>query len=146
MKTRETRLPAPPPMDPGTTIHNRLQRGHRYQAVVEDVVRGALRDTAGPWDVSVSPLGRAWFCIDVVAPDGASWSVQVPVHGGPQPEDLAETIRAACLRRHHLTQRNAKRRDGQPDVCAERHDDSPTAISPRGGKASMPSAAAREEH
>jgi hypothetical protein len=125
MKTEKTRLPASLPMDPGITIHNRLHRGHRYQAAVEDIVRVALRDTPGPWDVSVSPLGRAWFVIDVVAPDAASWSMQVPIHGGPQPEDLAETIRAACLRRHHhLTQR------------------SPTASSPRAGAASMPSAAA----
>jgi hypothetical protein len=41
--------------------------------------------------------------IEVVAPDGASWSLAVPVNEGPQPQDLADTVRAAGVRRLQAT-------------------------------------------
>lgn len=110
--TEATFLPSSPASEGGITIHNRLHPGHRYQAGVEEVLRIALRDLPGPWDVSVYPVGRPWFRIDVVAPDGASWSAWVPVHEGPRVEELADTVRAACVRRGRLRPENGKRRAG----------------------------------
>jgi hypothetical protein len=92
------------------TIHNRLPAGHGYQATIEEVLRVALRDLPGPWDASAYTVGRAWFRIDVIAPDGARWSGWVPVHEGPQAENLADTVRAACLRRTSLSSRAATER------------------------------------
>ena len=82
---RHARVPARPHPTQGITLHNRLHPGHRYQAAMDEVFRVALRDLPGPWDVSVHPVGRAWFRIDIIAPDGASWSMSVPVHEGRVP-------------------------------------------------------------
>lgn len=106
MKKQDRTAPPPLGSDGGITIDNRLDRGHRYQAAIDQLIRAALRGLPGQWEVSAYPVGRAWFRIDVVAPDGASWSLSVPVHEGPRPEDLADTIRAACLR--HCRRRPAK--------------------------------------
>jgi hypothetical protein len=82
----------------GIAIHSRLHARHPYRAAMDEVFPIALRGLPGPWDVSVYPVGRAWFRIDVVAPSAASWSLSVPLHEGPRGDDLANTIRAACLR------------------------------------------------
>jgi hypothetical protein len=84
------------------TVHNRLYHGHRYQAAMDEVLRVALRGLPGPWEASVYPVGRGWFRIDVVAPDGARWSMSVPAHEGPSAQDLAETVRAAGVRHCRL--------------------------------------------
>lgn len=98
------------------TIHNLLHPGHRYQAVIEQVFRRALGNLPGPWDVSAYPFGRAWFRIDVVAPDGAKWSLSVPAQEGPSPDDLTDTVRAACLRHGRLERGSGRRRGGRPSV------------------------------
>jgi hypothetical protein len=98
MKTRDTRATELPASDTGITVHNHLYPGHRYQAAMDEVFRVALRDLPGPWDVSVTATGRAWFRVEVIAPDGASWSMAVPVNEGPRNEDLAEAVRVACIR------------------------------------------------
>jgi len=121
MKSEGPPAPAPPASDGGITVHNCLHPGHRYQAAVDGVCRVALRGLSGPWDVSVYPVGRAWFRIDIVAPDGASWSLSVPVHEGPRAEDLADTVRAACVRYCCLRPKSGKRRaDGGPKAGSER--------------------------
>jgi hypothetical protein len=108
MKTEDPAVPAPPQSDGGITLHNHLHPGHLYRAAMDEVFRIALRGLPGPWDVSVSPVGRTWFRIDVVAPDGASWAMSVPVHVGPRAEDLAETVRVACSRHSRLRPAAAK--------------------------------------
>ena len=143
MKRQDPPVPAPAEPDGAITIHNRLPRGHRYQAAVDEVFRVALRGLPGPWDVSVYPVGRDWYRIDVVAPDGASWSTSVPVHGGPQAEDLADTVRAAGVRHCRLRPAKRTRRAGKPaDGPARDRDGSPKAGSPQGGVASVPPPAA----
>jgi hypothetical protein len=109
MKTGAPPVPAPPESRGGITIHNRLRAGHRYRAAIDEFVRIALRGLPGPWDVSVDPVGQTWFRIDIVAPNAASWSMSVPVHEGPSAEDLADTVRAACVRRSVLRPENGKR-------------------------------------
>lgn len=109
MKTEDTRVPAPPASDGGLTIHNRLHPGHRCRAAVDEALRVSLRDLSGPWDVSVCPVDEDWVRIEVAAPDGASWSMSVPVPEGPRVEDLAGTVRAACLR-HSRRRRGAAKR------------------------------------
>ncbi len=145
MKPEDPPVPAPPESDGGITIHNRLHPGHRYRAAMDEVFRVALRGLPGPWDVSVYPAGRAWFRIDVVAPDGASWSTSVPVQQGPRPEDLGDTVRAACVRHCRLRPANGTRRAGKPaDGFAGNRDGGPKAGSQRGRVASVPSPAAPE--
>jgi len=145
MKAKDTPAPVPSVSDGGITLHNRLYPGHRYQAAMEAVFRIALRGLPGPWDVSVYPVGRTWFRIDVVAPDGASWFISVPVHGGPRAEDLADTVRAACVRHCRLKPANGKRRAGKPaDGSARDRDGSPKAGSLRAAVASVSSPAAPE--
>ena len=114
MKAKSPIATVAPESDAGITIHNRLHPGHHYQAAMDEVFRVALRGLPGPWDVSVHPAGRAWFRIDVVAPDGASWSTSVPVDEGPSPEDLEDTVRAACVRHCRLRPANGTRRAGKP--------------------------------
>jgi len=143
MKTEKPRLPAPPVSDGGIAIHNRLPPGHRRHAAVDEVLRVALRGLAGPWDVSIYPVDGAWFRIDVVAPDGATWSTSVRVDEGRPAEDLADTVRAACVRHGHLKPANGKRRAGKPAKrSAGNRDGSPEAASQRGEVASVPSPAA----
>lgn len=145
MKTEDPPAPARPASDGGITIHNRLPPGHRCQVAMDETFRVALRGLPGPWDVSVCPVGLAWFRIDVVAPDGASWSTWFPVHEGPRAEDLADTVRAACARHFRLEPTNGKRRAGKPADCsAGDRDGGPKAGSQRGGVASVPSLAAPE--
>lgn len=145
MKEHDRPAPPPPGSDGGITIHNRLDRSHRYQAAIDQVTRAALRGLPGPWDVSAYAVGRAWFRIDVVAPDGASWSASVPVHQGPRAEDLADTIRTACLR--HCRLRSAK---GTPGAVtsgrrsAGTDDGGPSAGPPPGEVGPAPSPADAE--
>lgn len=138
--------PGPAPeSDRGITIHNRLQPGHRCAAAMDEVFRIALRDLPGPWDVSVYSAGQAWFRIDVVAPDGASWSTSVPVHGGPRPEELADTVRTACLRHARRKSTNTKRRSGKPvDGSAGDRGGGPKSSLSRGRVARSPSPAVPE--
>jgi len=112
VKRSAPHVPPPRASDGGVTIHNRLNPGHPYQAAVDQVFRLALDGLPGPWAVSASSVGRAWFRIDVVAPDGASWSMSVPVQHGPRPEDLGETVRAACVR--HCRVKRARGRPRAP--------------------------------
>jgi CheY-like chemotaxis protein len=88
----------PAPVLDAIRIDNRLHAGHRYRTAVAESCRAALDGLPGPWEVTASPVGRAWFRIEVVARDGARWSMSVPVHHGPRTEELAEVVRAACLR------------------------------------------------
>ena len=99
-------------------IDNRLPAGHRWRAVVDGVFRAALQDLPGPWNVSVLPVDGLWFRINVVAPDGASWSVSAVVEDGPRIEDLADTIRAACVRHCRVRPANAPRRRRAPGLAA----------------------------
>jgi hypothetical protein len=106
--------PIPPEMD-GVTIHNRLKAGHPY-ASIDEAFRTALRGLPGQWDVSVYPIGRTWFRIDVLSPDGASWSMSVPAHDGPRPEELADAVRAACARRRLRPKAVVQGAVGQPSL------------------------------
>lgn len=142
MKTEDAAVLAPPRSDGGLTIHNRLHPGHRYQAAMDAVFPAALRGLPGPWDVSVYSIDRDWFRIDLVAPDGASWSLSVLVHDGPRAEDLADTVRAACVRHCRLKPTNGKRRAGKPaDGPAGDRDGSPKPASPRRAVTRVPSPA-----
>ena len=105
---------APTESGGGITFHNRLHPGHPYQTKMDDVLRVALRDLPGPWDVSAQALDRAWFRIDIVAPDRESWSLSVPVHEGPRLEDLADRVRAFCVRHCSLHPERAERPAGGP--------------------------------
>lgn len=136
MKPRDTRAAELPESDTGITLHNHLSPGHRYRAAMEEVFRVALRDLPGPWDVSVTANGRTWFRIEVVAPDGASWAMSVPVHVGPRPEDLAETVRVACSRQSRLRPVAAK-----PNVRGDAADgpgDAPWKVLPPKGEVAHP--------
>ena len=113
------------------TIHNRLHAGHRYRTAVEESFRSALDGLPGPWEVTVSPVGRAWFRVDVVAGDGATWSMSVPVHEGPRPEDLADVVRAACLRHRRLDPDGGQRRSGS-DGGARQAPHGPSEAAPGG--------------
>ena len=99
MKTEAPPVPATPVSDGEITLQNRLHPGHRYRAVMDEVVRIALRGLPGPWDVSACSVGCTLFRIDVGSPGGASWSISVPVYEGPAAGDVAAAVRAACL--HH---------------------------------------------
>lgn len=108
--------PAPiPPETDGVTIHNRLRAGHPY-ASIDEAFRTALRGLPGRWDMSVYPIGRTWFRIDILSPDAASWSMSVPVHDGPRPEDLADAVRAACARRRLRPKTAFEGALGQPSL------------------------------
>jgi hypothetical protein len=131
MKTADPPAPTAPASDGGITIHSRLHSGHRYQTAVDEIFRVALRGLPGPWDVSVYPVGRAWFRIDVVAPDGACWSMSVPVPEGPRAEDLADSVRAGCVRLCRLRLESGKRQAGKPaDGTAGNRDGGPNAGVP----------------
>ncbi len=88
-----------PPSESGLILHNRLPESHPYRPHLEEALRSALSDLPGSWDVSIIPVGRRLFNIEVVAPDASRWSAAVPVPEGPRPEDVAEMVRAACARR-----------------------------------------------
>jgi len=142
MKTEHPPVSATPESNGAITIHNRLSPGHRYHAAMDEVFRVALRGLPGPWDVSVYSVGRAWFRIAVVASDGASWSMSVPVHEGPLAVDLADTVRAACVRHCRLRPATAKRRPVKPAEGSPGDRVGGTkAGSPRGGVACVPSPA-----
>jgi len=88
-----------PPSESGLIVHNRLPEGHPYHPRLEDALRTALSDLPGSWDVSIIPIGRRQFKIEVVAPDASRWSAAVPVPEGPRAVDVADMVRAACARR-----------------------------------------------
>jgi hypothetical protein len=88
-----------PPSEAGLILHNRLPEGHPYRLRLEEALRTALSDLPGSWDVSLIPIGRRQFHIEVVAPDASRWSAAVPVPEGPRAEDVADMVRAACARR-----------------------------------------------
>ena len=113
MKTEDSPAPAPPASDGRIAIHNRLPPDHRCRAAVDEVFRVALRGLAGPWDVSIYPVDRAWVRVDVVAPDGATWSTSVRAEEGRPAEELADTVRAACVRHCRLEPASGKRRAGK---------------------------------
>jgi len=83
----------------GLVLHNRLPERHAYRPHLEEALRTALGDLPGSWDVSIIPVGRWLFTIEVVAPDASRWSAAVPVPEGPRAEDVAAMVRAACDRR-----------------------------------------------
>jgi hypothetical protein len=91
------------PTESGLIVHDRLPEGHPYRPHLEKALRRALSDLSGSWDVSIIPVGRRFYNIEVVAPDGSRWSTAVPVAEGPRAEDLAERVRAACARRWQAT-------------------------------------------
>jgi hypothetical protein len=140
MKRQGPSTTAPPESNGGTTSNDHLHLGHPYQTVVDGIFRVALRGLPGPWDVRAQALGRAWFRIDVVAPDGARWFMSVPVFEGPCADDLADTVRAACSRHCRLHGENVRRRARSLGDCATgSRDVAPTASSPRGEVAAMSS-------
>lgn len=98
MKTEAPPIPVPPVSDGEITLQNCLPPGHRYRAVMDEVVRIALSGLPGPWDVSACSVGRTLFRIDVGSPGAATWSISVPVYEGPTAGDLAIAVRAAGLR------------------------------------------------
>ncbi len=136
MKKEYLVVPHPPQSHGEITVHNRLSPGHRYRAAMDEVFRVALRDLPGPWDVSVTANGRTWFRLDVVAPDGASWAMSVPVHVGPRPEDLAEEVRVARSRHSRLRPIAAK--PNVPGDAADGPGDAPWNVLPAGGEIAHP--------
>lgn len=145
MKLEDPSAPASPASEGAIAIHNRLPPGHRCQTAVEEVLRVALRGLSGAWDVSIYPVDRTWFRVDVVAPSGATWSMSVRADEDPSSADLADTVRAACVRYCRLKPANGKRRAGKPaEGSAGNRDGSPQAGSQRGGLASVSCPAAPE--
>jgi hypothetical protein len=129
MKADGPAVPTSSQSHDGITIHNRLHTGHRYRAAIDSIFRIALQGLPGPWDVSVHPVGRGWFRIDVIAPDGANWSTSVPVHEGPSAEHLSDTVRTACLRRCRPRLDDSKGDTGNPTDGAETsHSVPPVAV------------------
>jgi hypothetical protein len=115
MRTREpSAAAARPATEGGISIHNRLPPGHRCQATVAEAVRVALRGLPGPWDVSIEPIDRVWFRVAVVAPNGATWSASIRADEDWSPADLADTVRAACVRHRRLQAANPRRRAVRP--------------------------------
>lgn len=117
----DTKPPATAPPAEGVTIHNRLPIGHRYRVSLDEALRACLQGLTGSWDVTVYPVGRAWFHIQVVAPDGSSWSLAIPVQEGPRAEDLAETVRAACARQSRLRPSRGSDRPSSPAAPGGTH-------------------------
>lgn len=113
MKADEPPAPARPGSDGGIAIHNRLPPDHRCRAAVDEVFRVALRGLSGAWDVSIYPVDRAWVRVDVVAPNGATWSTSVRADEGRPAEKLADAVRAACVRHCRLEPANGKHRAGK---------------------------------
>jgi hypothetical protein len=72
---RPSELHAP---EAALTLHDRLPAGHRYRLCLEGAPRAALGDPSGPWHVSVYPVGRAWFSMDIVAADASRWCLAGP--------------------------------------------------------------------
>jgi hypothetical protein len=99
MKGRKTvRAGSAAPEGSGLTLWSHLPAGHPYAALTVSV-EAALHDLPGRWDVAISPVGSTWIRVDVIAPDGANWSLSVPIEGGPGPVELADAVRTACARR-----------------------------------------------
>jgi hypothetical protein len=143
MKAEDPFAPAPPASDGGIAIHNRLPPGHRCRTVVDEVLHVALRGLSGSWDVSIHPVDRTWFRVDVVAPSGAAWSTSVRADEHWSAGDLADTVRAACVRHCRLKPVHAERRAGKPaEGSAANRDGSSQAGSQRSGLASVSSPAA----
>jgi hypothetical protein len=94
------------------TIHNRLSAEHPWHGAADRVLRAALNGLPGSWEVSVLSIDRLWVRIDIVAPDGAMWSWSVSTHEGPRVEEMAETIRAACVRHCRVKAGGVRRRRG----------------------------------
>lgn len=127
------------PSEPGLIVHDRLPEGHPYRSHLEEALRSALSDLRGSWEVSIIPVGRRFYNIEVVAPDGSRWSTAVPVPEGPRAEDLAERVRAACARRCP-----AKTPSGPPPITATGQ---PVASQPAERGAPLePAATGRESH
>jgi hypothetical protein len=125
MKDMEKRLP---PSESGLILHDRLPERHPYRPHLAGALRTALSDLAGSWEVSIIPVGRRLFTIEVVAPDASRWSTAVPVPEGPRAEDVADMVRAACARRCPV-----KPLRGATTAADASHSVSPpTADAPRG--------------
>ena len=90
-------------------IHNHY-RGHRHKAAMAKMCRVALRGLSGPWDIWIMSAGRDWFRLEIVGPRGTSWSMAVPFNALPSSEDLAEALRAACIRHSPRIRRDTPRR------------------------------------
>jgi hypothetical protein len=125
MKDMEKTLP---PSESGLILHNRLPERHPYRPHLEEALRTALNDLPGSWDVSIIPVGRRQFNIEVLAPDASRWSAAVPVPEGPRAEDVADVVRAACARRCPVKPVSA------PTTTEPSHSFSPAkASAPHGG-------------
>lgn len=131
MRTEAQPVPAPPVSPGEITLQNRLPPGHRYRAVMDEVVRIALRGLPGPWDVSASSWGRTLFRIDVGSPGRASWSISVPVYEGPNAGDLAAAVRAACLRHCGPRSDNGEAGSGRATAGSDGERDHGTSAAPQ---------------
>jgi len=94
--TEHLRTSEPAPLDPAVTVDDRLPQRHRYRQVLAEAIRSRLGDVSGTARVSLRALGRILVQVDVVAPDGARWSLAVPVHEGPEADDVAQIVSAGC--------------------------------------------------
>lgn len=137
MKDMEKTLP---PSESGLILHNRLPEGHPYRLHLEEALRTALTDLPGSWDVSIIPVGRRQFNIEVVAPDTSRWSAAVPVPEGPRAEDVADMVRAACARRCPAKPLSA------PTTTDPSHSLPAKAAAPRGGALLEPVGTGRGTH
>ena len=130
------------PYESGLILHNRLPEGHPYRPHLEEALRTALSDLPGSWDVSIIPVGRRLFNIEVVAPDASRWSAAAPVPEGPRAEDVADMVRAACARRFPV-----KPPSGPTPASDAGHCFSPAkAAAPHGGALLEPAVTGRGNH
>src|SRR5207245_10873423 len=116
-------------------FHHRLPHAHPARPHLEEALRTALSELPGSWDVSIIPVGRRLFNIEVVAPDASRWSAAVPVPEGPRAEDVADMVRAACARRCSV-----KPPTGPPTSTGASHSFSPAKAGTSPGRAPLESA------
>ena len=130
------------PAKSGLIVHDGLPEGHPYRLHLEKALRAALGDLPGAWDVSLVPVGRRLFNLEVVAPDASRWSAAVPVPEGPRAEAVAEMVRAACGRRCP-----ARTPSGPPPVAETGRPTAPHAAAAPSRNALMePAATGRGSH
>lgn len=133
--TEHLRTPESAPLDPAVTVDDRLPQGHRYWQVLAEAIRSRLRDVSGPAHVSLRELGRILVQVDVVAPDGLRWSLAVPVHEGPEADDVAQIVRAGCaLHRVEAAQAETRSPPGESEARS-----SPPTARPRVSSELIPS-------
>lgn len=93
---------AAPATSPGVTIHNRLPPRYPRRIAFERSIESALAGFRGNWDVVIELPVEQSLVVNVVAPDGSTWTMSCCDPEHRDPESIAETVRGACSRRRWL--------------------------------------------